>query len=882
MTSVRAALSRVRGLFLRERADHELHDELDVHLLFHIDDNIRAGMTPDEARRRALIKLGGVEQTKEQYRERRGVPLLEHAIHEVRYTLRALRHSPTVTTIAVLTLALGIGANTAIFSVVDAVMWRPLPYPQPERLVALWETNTARGTRMTVSAANLVDYAHDNASFDGLAGYALTSKSLTKSGPPEQVFGETVTWNYFDVLGVQAGLGRTFLTEDERQGRQDIVILTDALWRDYFGADPSILGRTITLNNEPHDVIGVMPAEFAPAKQFEADVRVMFFVPAAYPDQQPPSHGNHLINVVGRLKSGVSVAQAQADLDHISDDLARQFPDTNSRIRARVAPWAEDVARNVRRLLLILFGAVGFVLLIACANVANLLIVRALARQREISIRQALGASRLQMLIHIAMPGIVLAVLGGAAGLVCGVLTRNVIVGMAPATIPRLSEITLNTRVFAVTALLSLLTAIIAGVIPVLPIRRGQTAASLKSTDLTTSAPRSVMWWRGALMASEVAAAVILSVGAGLLIRSLIVLNGVDLGFTTEHVLTMNVNLPQLRYPDARARLMFFEDLERRVTAIPGVQAAAFANRFPLHGGWGGSLLVDSAGGPTEVDADFQAVSVAYFSTLGIPLVRGRLFMDTDRRGTPPVAMVSQTFVRHFIPGDPIGRQFRRNPDEPLITIVGVVGEVRRDGKAAQLTPQVYLPAAQTDLYPAQISFDGFAVRAANDPRSLIRAIRREVAAIDPDQPIAGVQTLDEALSGSFAERRFNLLLLGGFAALSVVLSTIGIYGVVAYAVTQRRYEIGIRVALGAAKRDIIALLIASGLKWSLLGVLLGLAGAFTTTQVLTGLLFGIQPLDTATFATVALSVVAVALTACYLPARKATSINPMLVLRSE
>jgi putative ABC transport system permease protein len=412
---------------------------------------------------------------------------------------------------------------------------------------------------------------------------------------------------------------------------------------------------------------------------------------------------------------------------------------------------------------------------------------------------------------------------------------------------------------------------------------RGEATARLKSTDQTASAPRSVMWWRGALMASEIAAAVILSVSAGLLVRSLILLNRVELGFQTEHVLTMRVNLPQLRYPDPRARLNFFEDLASRVGAIPDVRGVAFANRFPLLGGWGGSLLLESATGRTEVDADFQAVSAAYFAVLGIPLMNGRPFMETDRNGAPPVAIVSQTFVRQFVPGEnPIGRHFRRNLDAPLITIVGVVGEVRRDGKAARLVPQVYLPAAQSDLYPAQISFDGFAVRAVKDPHTLVGAIQRHVWAIDPDQPLADVRTLDEVLSGSLAERRFNLLIFGGFAALALVLAMVGIYGVVAYAVTQRRHEVGIRLALGATGRDVVALLVANGLKWSGVGVTFGLAGAYAATRVLTGLLFGIQPIDPTTFATVTLGIVAVALGASYLPARRAAGVDPALVLRSE
>ncbi len=800
----------------------------------------------------------------------------------LRYTLRLLRKSPGFTAVAVLTLALGIGANTAVFSVVDAVMLRPLPYTAPGRLVSLWETNDQRpGSRNNVAPANLVDYTRANRTFDGLAGIASSSMSLTRAGAPEQLLGEAVTASLFAVLDVAPAIGRPFLPEEDRPGGEHVVILSDALWRGRFAADPNIAGRSIMLNGEPYEVVGVMPASFRPLTQYRSTVPVVFFVPAAYPDELLANHGDHEISVVGRMKPGVTIEQAQADLRTISEDLGRRFPDTNQSVRALIRPLNDDIVRDVRVSLLVMFGAVGLVLLIACVNIANLLIVRAIGQRQEIAIRMALGASRGQIAIEMVTRALVLGAIGGAAGLLCGVWTRDALVAMAPASIPRLDQLAVSPRVLGVTIVLSLATGLLAGVLPALQTSRVDVTPTLKGAGLGASSERTIMRWRGVLMAAEVAAALVLAVGAGLLVRSLMHLNAVGLGFDTDRVLTLNVRLPETKYTDQRMRAAFFQELAGRVRAIPGVQHVAFANQFPMRGGWGGSFAMNGPSGVIRADADFQAVSPDYFATLGIPLVRGRLLTEADRDGSLRVAVVSQTFVRRFLGDrDPIGRQFSRSDGAPAITIVGVVGEVRRDGKEAALFQQVYLPAAQTDLYPVRLA--SLAVRATGDPHALVSGIQRAVWSIDPDQPITSVRTLDEVLSIASAQRRFNMTLLVSFAGLALALALVGVYGVVAYAVAQRTREIGIRVALGATRRDVVALVVKSGAMWSIAGIVAGLAGAFATSRLISGLLFGVTAGDPATFVTIAAVMVAVALTASYVPARRAASLDPVTALRTE
>lgn len=816
----------------------------------------------------------------------------------IRHAWRQLRGSPGFMTMAVLTLALGIGANAAVFSVVDAVMLRPLPYEGPDRLVALWEINQ-RDARSNVAPANLADYARENSSFEGLAGYNTVSRSLTREGPPEQIIGEAVTWNNFSVRGAVPRLGRTFLPEEDRPGRDRVVILTDAFWRARLGADPQVLMRRLILDGEPHQIVGVMPPDAcACSMDFRPSTPVAFLKPAAYPDRVLADHGHHDIFVVGRLKVGVALAQAQEDLNAVMGRIAERHPDEASGYRVAIAPLQQEIVRNVRRSLLAMLSAVGLVLLIACVNVANLMLVRAVGQKREVAIRRALGATRGQIVAEAMTRSVLIAMLGGFAGLVLGVWVRDLVVSMAPPTIPRLQGVGVNTRVLILNAVLSLATGLLAGILPAWHSASEQSAPALRTSELTASTGRWVMRWPGLLMAGELAAALVLAVGAGLLVRSLVAVSVVELGFQTERVLTLRITLPDARYPDARARFAFFDELAGHVSKLPGITSAAFANQFPMRGAWGGSLSLLRPSGPADAEAGFQAVSPAYFSTLGVAVVRGRGISIEDRLGTTPVAVVSRAFVDAYLRDrDPIGQQFTRGPLPPvavggaalegnirgdllLFTIVGVVEDIRRDGKTAPIEPQVYLAAAQTDRYPVRLS--DLAVKTAGDPHSLVSAIQREVWSLDPEQPITNVRTLDEVLSAASAERRFNLGLLASFALLALGLAIIGVYSVFAYAAAQRNRELAVRVALGATPGDVVTLIVKGGLAFSLAGIAAGLAGAYAATRLLETLLFGVTPTDLLTFVGVAVALLGVALVASYLPARRAAFVDPALALRAE
>ena len=812
-------------------------------------------------------------------------------IHQIRYTLRTLRRAPGFTAMAILTVALGVGANTAVFSVVDGVLLRPLPYAHPDRLVKLSEVPASRrasAARFGIAAANLEHYRLAQ-SFEGLAGYTRMSRTLTGSGEPVQVLGEEVTTDLFALLGASAALGRVFGPDEDDPGRRGVVILTYAFWHAKFGGDRAILGRTLTFNGEPYSVIGVMPQGFRALSEHRSGYTISFFMPAAF-DAAAAGGTRRSISVVGRLQPDASIERAREELSSLSADLGRRSPDTHRDLTAVITPLHDAIVGDVRSSLLVMLGAVGLVLVIACVNLANLLIVRAIGQGREVAIRMAIGATRAQITIDLALRGLILGVFGGAAGLLCGVWTRNLLVSLAPITMPRMDGVALSPRVLAFSFALAAITGIVAGLLPAVQLWRGDTAPTLRASALTTSGVRSVARWRGLLMAAEIAAALTLAVGAGLLVQSMMRLAAVDLGFETQGVLLFTVNPPDTKYRDEAARVALFEEIERRVASIPGVASAAVANEFPLRGGGQSrvTLAGDAATGDDSVRrAGFQAVSPGYFATLRIPLVRGRLLAAGDRAGAPPAAVVNETFVRRFLAGrDPIGQRFRESQtgvDSPELTIVGVVRDARRDGPGADLIPLVYLAAAQPDTYRERTQLSEVAIRAAGaDPHGLLPAIQRAVWSIDPSQPITNVLTLDEVIAGSTAERRFNMILLSAVTFLALGLAIVGVYGVVAHAAAQRTREIGIRIALGAGRRDVLSLVIASGLRWAVLGVVVGLAGAYAGTRFLAALLFGITPTDPGTFAGLAALMLGVAALASYVPARRAASVNPMSALRGD
>lgn len=886
MRTWRVLMARLSEFLRKTRVERELSEELDHHIAMLTEEYERRGLTPDQAQTAARREFGGVDRAREAVRDARGFRPLEVLVSDGRYAVRLLLKTPGFTIAAVATLGLGIGANSAIFSLVDAAMLRPLPYAAPDRLVALWEMaappdGSGAPERIAVAPANLADYKSRAKSLVSVAAYSSVARNLTGSGTPERIFGEEVSASYFDTLGIAPALGRPIQPEDQLEGAEPVVLISDPLWSARFGADPSVLGRTVVLDSVAHRIIGVLPRDFrGPTEATRLDP-VSFVAPLILEAAMLANRHEHIVEAVGRLAPGVSLDTARAELASVSEGLGREFPETAS-VRAAIAPLGDDQARDARPLLVVLFTAVALVLLIACVNVAALLVVRSIARQREIAVRFALGATRLRVIRELVVQSLVLAALGAAAGLAFGAWTLDVLISLAPATLPHLADVTMSSRVFFYTACLALGTGVVFGLLPALQVSRTKPTEVLRAQHRGNAG-----WWtmrsRNVLMLVEVVLSTILLVAAGLMIRSSIALNEVELGFDPENVLAMTTSLPIERYPTPDSRLMFFEDLAARAANIPGVRSVAFGNRLPVRGSWISGFLLESAEGParasTAASAGFQAVSPGYFDVLRMRLVSGRALSNEDRTGTTPVAVVSEQFSREFLQGrSPIGQRIQRGPSMPWITIVGVVNDVRRDGRTADIASQVYLPAAQTQLYPLRLS--ELAVRAEAAPPALISALQDAVWSIDRDQPVVNVRTLEETLALRVASRRFQTFLFLMFAGLALTLAAIGIYGVVAYAVSQRTAEIGLRMALGADGGRILRWLAGQSLRLIAAGTIVGLGAALLLARYVESLLFGVSPTDPAAYVGAALVLGVAALTACLAAARRATRVDPLDAIR--
>jgi len=884
MTRLRRFISRIVEVMRRSTVERELDEELRLHQQLLIEDYKRRGLSATEARRQAAMTMGGIDQTKERVRDTRGFPSADAFLKDARHALRLLLRSPGFSTVSILTLALGIGVNVAIFSLVDAVVLRPLAYPDADRLISIWEVDASRpaaATRSSVAPGNLADYQKAT-SFSGIAGLETRSRNLTSGGPPEAMLGEEVTHNYFDVLGIRPAIGRAFTKADMSRQSESVVILSDGLWRRRFGADPALLGRTIVVDGEQHQVVGVMPARFRSLTDYSARDGVHLWFPARYPPELLANRGDHEIRLVARLADGVSLATTRSELTATSESLAHSYPQTNEHVRTAMQPLRDDIVRNVWTSLVVLMLTVALILTIACVNVANLLLARGVGRRGEIAVRFALGATRLRVLTTLVTESLVLAAIAGAAGGVLAAWMTNVLVAAAPTNIPRLEEVALDGRVLAYTVIVAVATGLVFGLIPAWQAGHSRPADALAGAGRVV-ASRSVMRWRNALMLGQLALSALLLVGAGLMVKSLLHLNNVSLGFETHNVMAMRMVLPEARYRSPESRLRFFQELESRVAAMPGVEAVGFANQMPMRGGWGSGFLIDGVP-PSDrghFGADFQAVSPGYFETLGIRLEQGRLVSEADTHLTQPSAVVSRLFERQFLGGaSALGRQFRRGPNMPWIVVVGVVADVRRDGRTSNLNPQVYLPAAQIGIYPVRLA--DLAVRTAGNPADLVPAIRAAVWSIDPEQPITNVRTLDEILVAASAERRFQALLFSMFAILALVLASIGTYGVVAYVVSQRTPEIGMRLALGASVWQIYRWLLTRTAVIVVAGAALGLVGARWLARYVSRLLFDVAVGDPASYALAAAVLVVVALGACVLAGRRAARINPTMALRYE
>jgi putative ABC transport system permease protein len=886
-----------RFRYLLHRADHSagLEEEMRLHLELRERQLRDRGLSPQDARFAARREFGNRAAIEIASSDAWGWSWWESLAQDLRHAIRVLGKSPGFAAIAVATLAVGIGMNTAVFSIVNAVMLRALPYPDPGRLISLWEEQIKQGpskmnssgsnlggmggkARETVSPANLMDYRRA-AAFEGLAGCDTTAMNLTGNGAPERLYGESVTANYFALLGVAPALGRTFTGDEDREGADAVVVLTHRFWENRLGSDQAVLGRTIDLDGKAYRVIGVMPRDFEPITQFNSAGQVEFILPAAYSRELLSRRGDHEVAVIGRLRPGVSLAEAQAQLNAISASLAQQFPETNKGLTAAMAPARDDIVQGVSDGLSALLAASSLIVLITCLNVASLLLVRAAARRHETSVRLSLGAGRGRVLRAFLAESMSIGAGGCLTGVLLGRLLMRVLVAAAPRSIPRLDTVSLDWRVFGIAAAIAVVTGIVFGLAPAWQAAQALPADSLKTTE-RRSAGKAHARWRSALTVAEVALSLILMVGAGLFLKSFTRIMGMDLGFRTDHVLAMNINLPELRYRTAGDRLAFYQSLEARVEALPGVQRAAFANRLPMRGGWSTGIQMDNVS-PNLPAPDAQAVSHGYFAALGIPVIRGRLLTPADRNGQPFVAVVNAEFSRLYLNGgDPIGLQFHRSPGPPYFTIVGVVSDVRRGGKLKDIRPQIYLSAAQTAGYPARLG--DFAVRTAGDPRLVTKAIQQQVWAIDKDQPVTNVRTFDEIVSENVAEQRFQMLLLIVFAGVAVALAMIGVFGVLSYSVNQRMNEFGVRVALGAAPGRILGLVLRQAGVLIAFGVLFGLGGAWALTRLVGHLLFHVEPHDGLTYVAAVAALAIVALAAAMIPARRGALVDPVVALRDE
>ena len=814
---------------------------------------------------------------------------METLFQDLRYGFRMLIQKPAFTFIIVIALAIGIGATTAIFSVVNAVLLRPLSFDAPDKIMIVWNTEEKeKADQFSVSYPDFIDWRERNQSFEQLAAYSTRDFTMTGAGEPVRLRGAMVTGDLFPILGIRPRLGRFFMPEEDKLGAR-AAILSHRMWQQHFASDLQVCDKAITINGQSYTVVGVMPAGFAFPVQNDPVIDFWMTTAILQEGTVPLTvqRGNHAMEVIGRLKDGVTLEQAQADMSAIAGTLASDYPDTNSQFGARVAPLQNELVRDVRSALLILFGAVGCVLLIACVNVANLLLVRATTRQKEIAIRTALGATRLRVIRQLLTESLVLSFVGGMLGLLLAMWGMDLLISLAPG-LPRAGEIAIDAKVLGFTALIALATGIFFGIAPALQVSRTELTQTLKEGGRTSGAGAHNNRVRSVLIVSEIAIALMLLVGAGLFINSFLRLQRVNPGFDTNNALSFRIGLPDTRYPQAQQKIAFYKQLASRIESLPGVKNVAYTTALPLSGqrgnvGFSIEGEPNTSGRPFPFDADYRTVSPGYFNAMGIPLVNGRDFDDRDEMMANPVVIINEMLAkRYFANQNPLGK--RINPSFGIDNrgilmreIVGVVGNLKHNSLSAEIQPEVYIAYKQNPR-PTMM----FVIRASNDPNSLIAAIREETRSLDSNLPIYNVRTFDQYLSASVAQPRFNTLLLGVFAGVALILTIVGLYGVTSYSVTQRSHEIGVRMALGASSRDVLALIIKQGMGLTLTGVALGLVGAFTLTRVAESLLFGVTATDPFTFIAVSVLLIGVSLAACAVPARRATKVDPMVALRYE
>ena len=890
--------ARLAELHLSPVREAEIVEEVSQHLEQEYDRALSSGASEEVARQEVLEQLNApdllgrelkrIERRVSQQAVAPGAQsktnLFGDLTQDIRYALRVLAKNPAFTIIAVIALALGIGANSAIFSVVDAVLLRPLPFKHPEQLLLLWENASHQGfPKNTPSPANFLDWQKQAQSFTGMAAMAERSFNLTGVGEPERLEGRRVSANLFELLGAPAMLGRTFVPEDDKPGTH-VVLLSYSLWQRRFGSDPAVVGRALTLNGESYTVVGVMP-RLMQLPGYE-NIRDQLWVPIAFPSEEAAQRGNHFLEVIARMKPGVTLKQAQAEMETIAARLEQQYPDYNMRIGAVVVPLHEEVVGDIKPALLVLLGAVGFVLLIACANVANLLLARAAARQKEIAVRLALGANQSRLIRQFLTESVLLAMFGAGLGLLLAFLGLRALRTFIPASISQAETINIDARVLIFTALIAVVTGIAFGLAPAIQGSHLNLNDTLKEGGRDSSGGSKGNRARSLLVIGEVAISFVLLIGAGLLINSFFHLRNLDPGFRADHLLTMKVDLSGIKYPDRERRAAFFDEVMRRVRQLPGVRSAAVAGNLPLTYN-GDSMTIGVEGVPDpppsqRPDVIFRAIGPGYFNTMGIPVVGGRDVTDQDKAGAKDVVVISEKTAQHFWPGqDPIGKRLKPGSSTSKgewREVIGVVKDIRQNDLIAPPKMQMYFSFRQLK----DIAANALVVRTTVEPMSLAGSVRNAIWSVDKDQTVADIDTMDHIVAKAVARQRFSMVLLGVFAAVALLLASVGIYGVMSYSVAQRTREIGIRMALGARRADVLQMTVGQGLKLVGAGMFVGLGAAFLLTRVMATLLYGISATDPITFIGISVVLLAVAILASYVPALRATKVDPITALRAQ
>ncbi len=886
MNLIRTFLTRCTALFGSQKLDADLDEELRAHIDLAIEENLQRGMAEQEARRTALRNFGGFTQTRESYRKQRGLPFLEVLAHDLRFALRQSRKSPGFALTAALTLALGIGANTAIFSVVKAVLLAPLPYKDHTRIVAVWTTNPAKGGEPLPSTpADFAIWKQRSNSFEDLVPSYDDEKTLTGQGAPQLLIGYGVSASYLNILGVQPQIGRLYTAQEDKPGGPRVALLSDHLWRTTFHADPNIVGKAVTFDGTPHTVLGVMPREF----NYPPSVEV--WTPAAMSASAFDDFNHTYIRILGRLKPGVTLEQAQKELNAIETQTAAAHPDTDSGNRVVLVSLRQQLDGDIRKPLLILMGAAALVLLIACANTAGLALARGAERQKEIAVRLALGASRARLLQQFITESLLMAAIGGAAGILLAFAGTHFLLTLFPndvanLSIPSVTQIPIDRGVFLFAIVTTLLTAFLSGIAPVLKATQTEAGAAMHGSTRAATSDRQSNRLRNSVVISEVALSLMLLTGAGLVVASFQKVVNADLGFQPDHVLSLQLFLPPDRYPraDQHKTSIFVDEVVNRLAALPGVKSAGATNFLPLTGFWGTTnFLLRGQDVPKQgeaPEADNRVITADYLRTMEIPLLRGRAFTAEDRAGGLLVAMINQTFARqYFKDADPIGQELNlgaANKPE-WWRIVGITGDVRSFGQDQPTHADIYRPF---DQKPFPII--AFTLRTERDPAAMVKTAEQTLWSVDPDLPVFKAIPMDILASQSLAVRRASSVLISGFALLALLLACIGIYAAMAYAVTQRIPEIGVRMALGARRADVLRMVLGFGFRITLTGVVIGLAGALALSRLLVSLLFEVSAINLLIFSLATAALVGVAILASLVPARRAASIDPIRALRSE